>query len=102
MLPYLTLGFIVNETGYVRTTQQPIQEFGRVKDCDCRIIPCCCRQNPKSHHENCAFRRALLCAFGFACEQHELLPCPVCDRCDCALWYEADERAAQRADGVSR
>lgn len=30
MLPYTTFGLIVNETGYVRRTDQPIQEEGRV------------------------------------------------------------------------
>lgn len=96
MLPYMTKGFIVNETGYVRTTDQPIQEFGRVEGCSCQIIPCCCRQ-VRWHHENCRWRRASLSPVGFECELHDREACPACDRCDCATWREIDARKAAQA-----
>jgi len=55
---------------------------GRVADCDCRMIECVCAM-ARQHKSKCAFRKALTCAVGIACDDHDREVCPICDPCTC-------------------
>lgn|SRR5574341_127792 len=56
--------------------------IGRVEDCDCGHIQCCCEVRC-GHDDECRFRQAATCAVPIACESHGRDVCPVCDPCTC-------------------
>jgi hypothetical protein len=57
---------------------------GRVPDCDCGIIQCCCTE-ARQHGPMCHWRIALLCPFGLPCDPHGVDVCPECDTCTCGF-----------------
>ncbi len=55
---------------------------GRVPDCDCGLIECCCTA-ARAHKEGCRLRLAMTCAIEVTCD-HGLGVCSECDPCTCS------------------
>lgn len=67
--------------GSVAMTMADFQAIGRVEDCDCGLIQCCC-EVARRHTKECRFRVSITCAIPIDCV-HGYDSCPQCDPCTC-------------------